>query len=81
MPCPNGVDIPRNFMVYNEGVMFAKPEKARESYQWIEEEKRTNACIQCRECEEKCPQAIPISEWMPIVHRVLAEGAAYVHEL
>jgi len=81
MPCPNGVDIPRNFMVYNEGVMFAKPEKARESYQWIEEEKRANACIQCRECEEKCPQAIPISEWMPIVHRVLAEGAAYVHEL
>lgn len=81
MPCPNGVDIPRNFMVYNEGVMFAKPEKARESYQWVEEEKRANACIQCRECEEKCPQAIPISEWMPIVHRVLAEGAAYVHEL
>ena len=31
------------------------------------------ACIQCRECEERCPQAIPISEWMPEVHALLAD--------
>ncbi len=35
------------------------------------------ACIQCRECEDKCPQNIPISEWMPIVHQVLGEGRSY----
>jgi hypothetical protein len=78
MPCPNGVDIPRNFAVYNEGVMYEKPDKAREGYKWIDEEKRASACIQCRECEEKCPQSILISEWMPIVHEVLGEGQPYV---
>jgi predicted aldo/keto reductase-like oxidoreductase len=31
-------------------------------------------CLQCRECEDKCPQNIPISELMPIVHQVLGEG-------
>jgi predicted aldo/keto reductase-like oxidoreductase len=78
MPCPNGVDIPRNFAAYNEGVMYDKPDKAREGYKWIDEEKRASACIQCRECEEKCPQSILISEWMPIVHQVLGEGQPYV---
>jgi predicted aldo/keto reductase-like oxidoreductase len=77
MPCPNGVDIPRNFEVYNHGRMYDKPEWARGAYKWIPEEKRAVACIQCRECEEKCPQSIPISEWMPVVHEVLGEGKAY----
>jgi predicted aldo/keto reductase-like oxidoreductase len=74
MPCPNGVDIPRNFEAYNQGVMYDKPERAREAYNWIPEEARANACIQCCECEELCPQSIPISEWMPRVHEVLGEG-------
>ena len=77
MPCPNGVDIPRNFEIYNEGVMYDKPDQARQSYKWLSEDKRASACIQCRECEEKCPQSIPISEWMPSVHEVLGEGKAY----
>jgi predicted aldo/keto reductase-like oxidoreductase len=79
MPCPNGVDIPRNFGAYNVGVMYEKPDAAREEYNnWIDEEKRASACIQCRECEEKCPQSILISEWMPIVHQVLGEDQPYV---
>ena len=82
MPCPNGVDIPRNFAVYNEGVMYDKPDRAREGYNnWMPEEKRASQCIQCRECEEKCPQSIVISEWMPIVHGVLGEGQEYVCQL
>ena len=77
MPCPNGVDIPRNFEVYNRGAMYNKPDHARQDYKWIPEAARASACIQCRECEELCPQSIPISEWMPIVHAVLGEGQAY----
>ena len=34
-------------------------------------------CTKCGECEEKCPQEIPISEWMPKVHAVLGEGKKY----
>ncbi len=82
MPCPNEVDIPRNFEVYNQGVMYDKPEQVRRTYNnFVDEENRASACIQCQECEEQCPQNILISEWMPIVHQVLGEGQAYVCEL
>jgi hypothetical protein len=86
MPCPNGVDIPRNFQIYNHGKMYDKPSFARRQYAWIgeryqqgllPENPQAGECIQCRECEDKCPQSIPISEWMPIVHQVLGEGQPY----
>jgi predicted aldo/keto reductase-like oxidoreductase len=28
-------------------------------------------CIQCHECEEKCPQNIAIADWMPKVDELL----------
>jgi predicted aldo/keto reductase-like oxidoreductase len=81
MPCPNGVNIPRNFDIYNAGVMYGKPHKARSSYRtWLPEKEQASACVGCRECEELCPQNIPISEWMPRVHQVLGEGQPYASE-
>ncbi len=77
MPCPNGVDIPRNFATFNTGAMYNKVGEARRGYQRIPEDARASACIQCRACEELCPQDIPISEWMPLVHEVLGEGRDY----
>ena len=76
MPCPNGVNIPRNFELFNNGVMYDIIDQVREWYGRSKEEARASACIQCRECESKCPQSIPISEWMPVVHEVLGEGRA-----
>ena len=82
MPCPNGVDIPRNFAAYNDGMIYDKPEAARVTYrQWIPAENQAVACITCRDCEDKCPQNIPISEWMPVVDQVLGEGKPYVRQL
>jgi hypothetical protein len=77
MPCPNGVDIPRNFATFNDGVMYNKFDDARRRYQRIPEDARASACIQCLECEDKCPQSILISRWMTLVHQVLGEGRAY----
>lgn len=77
MPCPSGVNIPRNFEIYNQGVMYDKPDGAPRRYGSVPENERASACIQCRECEEKCPQSILISEWMPVVHEVLGEGKPY----
>jgi predicted aldo/keto reductase-like oxidoreductase len=78
MPCPNGVNIPRNFELYNDGVIYDKADYSRTGYnRWFPEPERADKCIQCRECEEKCPQGILISEWMPIVHAVLGEGQPY----
>ena len=82
MPCPHGVDIPQNFEVYNQGVIYNDPDSARRRYGFaMAEDARANACIQCRECEDKCPQSILISEWMVHVHEVLVEGKPYVCEL
>jgi len=78
MPCPNGVDIPQNLTLYNEGRMYGRPDLARRQYGFIAEKARSAACIQCRECEPKCPQGILISEWMPKVSQVLAEGRPYL---
>lgn len=86
MPCPDGVDIPQNFGTYNAGVMYDKPGWARGWYSWLAEgyqqsvypeDGRAVNCVQCQECEGKCPQGIPISEWMPVVHQVLGEGKPY----
>jgi len=44
---------------------------------WLPENERASACKDCNECEDKCPQSIPISEWMPRVHAVLGEGQPY----
>lgn len=91
MPCPQGVDIPANFANYNDGLMYDKPEAARGQYSWwkyayevqgnLDHDIRAAQCIQCGECETKCPQSIPISEWMPVIHRALGENGPYVTEL
>jgi len=79
MPCPNGVNIPRNLKTYNGGLIYDKLDQARGIYRWLSQDMNAgaDACIQCRECEDKCPQSSPISEWMPVVHEVLGEGKPY----
>jgi len=72
MPCPNGVDIPRNIELYNDGAMYEDLSIPRVIYERILAEKeRAAACLQCRTCEEKCPQNIAISESMPIIRAAL----------
>jgi len=77
MPCPNGVWIPHNLGMYNLGAIPGQLDLAREKYSGLNESGRASACIQCRECEDLCPQHILISEWMPRVHAVLGEGQPY----
>ncbi len=72
MPCPNGVDIPENFDLFNYAHLFDDTATARLKYQhFFDEKKRANLCIACGTCEELCPQKIAISEWMPKVSALL----------
>lgn len=74
MPCPNGVDIPHNFELYNNGFIHEDMRASRMTYsRFVPESERASACTQCMECEEKCPQKIRISELMPKVHEALGE--------
>jgi uncharacterized protein len=78
MPCPNGVNIPRNFQLYNDGTIHGNLEIPRSDYSlFFPAAEHATACIQCGECLEKCPQSIDIPEWMPKVHGVLGGGEDY----
>lgn len=66
LPCPAGVDIPDNFARYNNYYLFGSPE-TKELHQFeydffVTENKRASLCIECGNCEEHCPQGIPISK-------------------
>lgn len=74
MPCPNGVDIPFNFELYNAAEVYDDVKTSRFRYsRFLGEGARASACVACRACEPKCPQQIPISEWMPKAAALLAE--------
>ena len=76
MPCPNGVDIPTNTLTFNRGIAMDQLAVARFRYGAFVR-KPASACIQCRECEEKCPQGIAIGDWMPYIDQVLGQKADY----
>ncbi len=64
MPCPTGVNIPRNFEIMNWHRVYGLTEPARRWYSWLRTEGDKNlnaaACTGCGQCEGKCPQKIPI---------------------
>jgi predicted aldo/keto reductase-like oxidoreductase len=71
MPCENGVDIPACFMYYNQAHAYEAKEKAAGVYLWALNGSFSggvpgfaSACVQCGECEEKCPQHLPIRDYL-----------------
>jgi hypothetical protein len=77
LPCPNDVFIHANLELYNLGTLHGRLAEARRRYRRLagpDEDISAAACIQCRECEERCPQGIAISEWMPRVDALLGGG-------
>lgn len=71
MDCPNGVDIPGNFRTYNQAKVYGLLDWARAHYAGMEEAKRASSCIECGECEPKCPNKLPIIEQLKQVHELL----------
>ncbi|NLM98136.1 MAG: aldo/keto reductase [Halanaerobiaceae bacterium] len=59
MPCPAGVDIPQNFFLYNEAVLFKKKEEKMKRYNELEG--KAEKCVNCLKCEDICPQNITVS--------------------
>ncbi len=67
LPCPNGVEIPKIFSFYNEygrrrGDANAMEQVKTKYSESIPIENRASQCAQCGECEEKCPQQLPIRD-------------------
>lgn len=78
LPCPNEVNIPYIFGKYNEARVYGLWESACAVYQdermwrWVEG-KPADACLECGECEEKCPQHIPIRKQLAEAHKALSK--------
>jgi predicted aldo/keto reductase-like oxidoreductase len=51
--------------------MYNVLDESRREYAHMTLEERADMCLDCDECEDKCPQHIPISVWMPQVHEAL----------
>jgi len=66
MPCPNGVDIPTNFLLLNYARYYTFGDGIEQAYNLGLKPAKASAdfCIECEECLEKCPQNIPIPERM-----------------
>jgi predicted aldo/keto reductase-like oxidoreductase len=71
MPCSSGVNIPMNFSLYNDVMTFSDPTGVMVYNAFMLPEQRASACVDCGECEEKCPQHIPIREELKKVHATL----------
>ncbi|BDF59431.1 aldo/keto reductase [Christensenellaceae bacterium] len=62
MPCPQGIDIPWIMDIYNDGVVYDYLSEPRRRYNFFG--RPASKCIQCKKCEEKCPQGLPIAQWL-----------------
>jgi hypothetical protein len=72
LPCPQGVNIPGVLELYNTGVVYNDMSASRLVYgRFFQETERASACVQCGQCEEKCPQGIEIGTLMPTIHEKL----------
>jgi len=66
MPCSANVSIPECFEIYNQGCMFDALDVAKYNYSFLGgmfgSPGFASQCLECGECEEKCPQGISIRE-------------------
>ena len=69
LPCPEGVNIPRNFTLYND-YFLSDDEKTRGHIKYVYGNlilvpgEMADRCQRCGQCEEKCPQQLPVGEEM-----------------
>jgi predicted aldo/keto reductase-like oxidoreductase len=73
MPCPNGVEIAAILSYYSDAIIYDNPGTPRFRYRNLAQDQQADRCVECFECEEKCPQGIQISAYLKKAHALLAE--------
>ena len=58
--CPMEIHIPEIFSVMNEYKNYHNFAEAKNNYGWRPRGPKASVCIQCGQCEEACPQHLPI---------------------
>ncbi len=77
-PCPQGVAIPDIFAAMNYHRVWGLTELAKRRYAHLGPNNKdgkmdATACVECGECEEKCPQNLPIIQQLKQSHEALSE--------
>lgn len=85
MPCPNGLNIPHIFSIMNYHRVYGLTDHAKGEYKHllspIEDRRNQGAkdrgldagkCIECGQCEEKCPQKLEIIKQLKETHAALS---------
>lgn len=76
LPCPENVDIPKIFKLYNDARVYGFTEHSRNRYsRWSADPEPdslpADACVECGACEDECPQHIPIRQQLKEAHALL----------
>ena len=60
--CPFGIDIPKNFAIWNQEAIYGNPAAKRKYERELAESACANQYRKCGACEKECTQAISIRE-------------------
>ncbi len=67
-PCPQGVQIPRIFEMYNESFMLGNDGGLKWNYRGVIRDKADGSlCVECGQCEAVCPQGLSIIETLKLI--------------
>jgi predicted aldo/keto reductase-like oxidoreductase len=72
MPCPQNIDAPRIFELYNDAIMYSNYEIPRSIYR--DEGHRIQDCNECGSCVKACGRRIPIIDWLGRARRLFDEN-------
>jgi predicted aldo/keto reductase-like oxidoreductase len=78
MDCPEGVDIPRVFSIYNHYRASLASNQAmariilKNAYRTLTDREKAGNCASCGVCEDRCPQAIEIPRFMKDIAELAA---------
>ncbi len=62
MPCPQGVNIPDSFRIWNDYHIYQKYSVVKGRWEGMKDEEKPVNCVECGACEEQCPQKISIRQ-------------------
>jgi predicted aldo/keto reductase-like oxidoreductase len=71
MPCSSGVEIPEILAALNTAALWNDPNPWGTGYLRIRG--KASNCTACRECEEVCPQGLPVSDLMKEAIKMFGE--------
>ena len=67
-PCPNGIDIPQNFLMANYARKYGLADWAVERYKALQY--HAGSCVMCGACEKRCPYNLPIRDMLTDVAKL-----------